>query len=310
MIKRVLPPLAAVVLVLCLCSCKGYRETDNEYYVTTVCFEKEKENFRALIEVLTISSDDKKTGSKVFAATGKTPYDAVEGTTSSMPKTAVFDHCSTAIIGSEITGEDFKSVVKYLYDTKNLNLGIYMYTAENITGILELKPQTPSVGYDIMDIESSLCASTGISLKNKYYEICSRQISSDGFCLPEVSANGGRPAITGQTVYVDYMPVLTLDRREATVCNLIYSGSGGGEINISGKKCGINGINSNIKAKGDTLFINIKCRYRSAADDMDKRLKSEVNRLINKLSGNAALKVLGVEDYEKIGSARVTVNGK
>lgn len=310
MIKRIILLLLTLCFLLFSCSCKGYRETDNEYFVSSVSFEKKEEKFRAFVEVLIISSDDKKAKNKLFDALGKTPYDAVISAVSSMPKTAVFDHCSTAVIGKDIYGKDFKSIIKYLYDTKNLNLGIYMFTAENIEEILGLKPQSPSIGYDIMQIEANIKSVTGIDFKNKYYETCSRQISNGGFCLPEVSVKDDKPFISGQVVYSDYSTVLSLNADEALIYNLIYSGSNSGEIEVQNKKCRVNRISTDIKTSKNTLKIDVKCRYRHSKDQKDAAIKKDIENLVNKLYGNPALKVLGAASYKKITTAEVSVNGK
>ncbi|MBO4692794.1 MAG: hypothetical protein J5659_00155 [Clostridia bacterium] len=310
MVRKTFFLVITICLVLCLSSCKGYRETDSEYYVSTICFDEAEKGFKAYVEVLVISPNDKETRSKVFSATGKTPYDAVSNTTSGMPRTAVFDHCSTAIIGTAVEGEDFKAIIKYLYDTKNLNLGIFMFTSDNIAGILKLKPQTPSVGYDIMNIETNITSNTGVSFKNKYYEICSRQIETEGFCLPVVSEKNKRPTISGETVFRDYSPVITLNKEESLVYNLLYSGSSGGEIKVSNNKCRINRLKTKLKARDKILKITVTCRYRNKSDRKSKALKRDIMKLMDRLYGNTALNVLGVSSFEKIKSAQVVINGK
>ncbi len=298
------------LLVFPLCGCKGYRETDSEYFATAVCFQKKDDDFKAHIEVLAISEEDKKPESKVFVSSGKTPYSAVAGTTALMPKNAVFDHCGTAMIDGSISGEDFKSVIEYLYDTKNLNLGIFMFFTDDIEGVLDCDSQAASVGYDIMATEANITKTSGISFKNKYYEICARQIKTGGFCLPIVSKEENRPAVSGEMIFADYYPAVRLNKDEAQIFNLIYSGSSGGEISVSGKRCRVNGITSRVKQKGDTLRIELDCRYRFSSDNQNGNLKNKIDKLLRGLYKSEALKVLGLEEYAQIKKAEVNVNAE
>ena len=302
--------LCVLLLAFLLCGCAGYRETDSEYFVTAVCFEKEEKDFKAYIEVLSIGEDDKKPESRVFTALGKTPYSAVFSTASLMPKNAVFDHCGTAVIHENIKAEDFKNVMEYLYDAKNLNLGIFMFVTEDIGSVLDCNSQSPSVGYDIMATEENVVKTSGISFKNKYYEIRARAIATGGFCLPFVSVKKDRPEIEGEIIYADYLPTAQLNRNEAQFFNLIYSGSSGGEISVSGHRCRVNGISSKIKQVGNMLKAELDCNYRFPSDNKSSKLKKEISELIQSLYGNKALNVLGIENYELINGAEVTVSGK
>ena len=308
--KRCILILFLALLAFSACGCKGYRETDSEYFVTAVCFEKNEDGFKAHIEVLSVTEEDKKSESKVFVSYGKTPYSAVEGTTSLMPKNAVFDHCGTAIIDESITGEDFKSVIKYLYDTKNLNLGIFMFVTDDIEGVLDCDSQAASVGYDIMATETNITKTSGISFMNKYYEICARQIKCGGFCLPVVKTKENRPEISGEIVFADYRPILRLEKDEAQIFNLICSGSSGGEISVLGARCRVNGITSKVKQKGNTLKIDINCRYRLSVDNKSKKIKKITVSLLTRLEGNKALRILGAEDYKAINKTEVKVSAK
>ena len=306
--RKILTFVMVLAFIFSLAGCKGYRETDTEYFVSAVCFEKQEEKFKAYIEVVVMNEEDKNTSNRVFTSTGQTPYDAVYNATTLMPKKAVFDHCSTAVIGTDIVGKDFKSVIKYLYDVKNLNLGIYLFVSSDIPGILDCKSQTMSIGYDIMEIETNIVKSSGISFKNKYYEICSKEILNRGFCLPRVTQKSSRPKISGQTVYSKYHPVAELN--EKSFFNLLLSGSRGGEIDIANRRCRVNRISSSIKIDKDQMKVEIKCRYRHASDDISKGLKKDVEKLIECLEGNSALSVLGAPSYDKLKKVEVSVNGK
>ena len=200
-----------LLLPLCFCGCKGYRETDGEYFVSSVCFEKAEGVFTVDIEVLSLKSEEDESESRVFSATGRSVYEAANNTVSLMPKNAVFDHCGTAVISSDIKDKDLKSVIEYLYDTKNLNLGIHMFVSENVKGVLACDPQAMSVGYDIMAVESNIKKSTGVDFKNKYYEVVSRQMSCGGFCLPRVESISNRPEIAGEYLYANFLPAAVLN---------------------------------------------------------------------------------------------------
>ena len=300
--------LAAIPLFLC--GCKGYRETDSEYFITAVCFEKAGEGFRVYIEVPDIENDEEGVKSKVFISTGKTPYEAVNGTLSLMPKNAVFDHCGTAVVASDIKGEELKSVVKYLYDTKNLNLGIYMFVCDDIEKLLSCESQSAGVGYDIMAIEKSTQKSSGVDFKNKYYEIVSRQISCGAFCLPEVTGKDGRPAIDGEYVYSGFDPVAVLDNDEAMLYNLIYSGSKGGEICVFGKRSRVDSVKPDTKVSGDTLKISLNCRYRHKSDELSNEIKQAVLDLFLGDTGDKLIKPLDIGKVRRVKRVEVEVNGE
>lgn len=305
--KKILSALLAAVFLITLTGCQGYREIDSEYLISAVGFEHKDSKYKVFAEVLAISSDKKDTESKLFYSTGETPYEAVSNIAAMLPKKAVFDHCSTAIIGTGIKGGKLKKVIKYLYDTKNLNLGICLYTADDVKKVLSCDNKTLSAGYDIMAIKSNNEKTTGISFKNKYYEICGMQMTAGGFSLPDIELKADRPAIVKQTVFFDFSPVCVLTKDEALIFNLLRGGSKGGEINISGKKCRVNGIKSNFKAERDTLYVNLKCNYRQHGDELNNQLKTETEKVINKLKNTAALNLLSTDIKKPSGKIKVKV---
>ena len=299
--------LIALFVPFCffLSACQGYREIDGEYLISAIAFSGEAEGYKVYAEVLEVAAEDKDTKNELFSAGGKTPYEAVEEITGKLPKKAVFDHCGTAIIGSNTSGEDFTGIIEYLYDAKNLNLGICLYCADNIEEILSLKPKTMSIGYDIMAVKNNLEKTTGIPFKNKYYEVCGFQMAKKGFCLPNVTAGKSGAQISAETVYIDFAPVFYLNKDEAAIFNLLLYGSGGGEISAGGKKCRYNKIST----KATAGKINIKIKYRSRKHRATAELKREAEDLIGRLSGTPAYSLISpyftvngqvkVEVYEK-----------
>lgn len=253
------------VICILLTGCQGYRETDSEYLISAIGFENAGEEYKVYSEVLSLSGEKKDSKSELFSGKGKTPYEAVSDIAARLPKKAVFDHCSTALIQSNISGGDFKEIVEYLFNTKNLNLGICLYCADDIKEILSLEPQALSVGYDVSAIKNNLEKTTGTDFENKYYEICSLQISDKSFCLPKVTAKEKRPEISAQTVYVDFMPVYELKGEETALYNLLRGGSKGGEISVSGRRLRVNNVTADIKAEGGALSAEIHCDYRKRA---------------------------------------------
>lgn len=305
--KKGLAALMAAVFLITLAGCQGYREIDSEYLISAVGFECQGSKYKVFAEVLAISSDKKDTESRLFYSTGETPYEAVSNIAAMLPKKAVFDHCSTAIIGTGIKGGKLKKVIKYLYDTKNLNLGICLYTADNVKAVLSCDNKTLSAGYDIMAIKSNNEKTTGISFKNKYYEICGMQMTVGGFSLPDIELKDDRPAIVKQTVFFDFSPVCVLKKDETLIFNLLRGGSRGGEMDIAGKKCRVNSIKSDFKTERDTVYVNLKCDYRQHGDELNSQLKSETEKVINKLQNTAALKTLSKDIKNTAGKIKVKV---
>ncbi|MBO4732947.1 MAG: hypothetical protein J5662_00575 [Clostridia bacterium] len=307
--KILLSVFLSAVFATLSAGCQGYREIDSEYLVSAIGFQYNESKYTVYTQVLVIAADKKDTKNELFYASGKTPYEAADDITALLPKKAVFDHCATALIQNGISGKIFKEIIKYLYDTKNLNLGICLYGADDIKGVLSLEAQTVSGGYDIVAVKNNIEKSTGIDFKNKYYEICSSQMSNGSFCLPEITIKEDRPAILSQTVYVDFYPVLKLAADEVNLYNLLRGGSGGGEISVSGKRLTVNKIGADVKLEGGVLFVKLHCRYRKSGEDTGKALKTETEKLLIKLKGTPALKPLLKGDYEKAQKVSVAVYG-
>ena len=80
----------------------------------------------------------------------------------------------------------------------------------------------------------------------------------------------------------------------------MFSGSTGGAIEVWGKRCRVNSINTDLSEKGNTLLVKIKCSYRNKKDNMNKEIKKSVYKLLNKLKDTSALKPLGIYSAEKI----------
>ena len=305
---------AALLLVsLCLiltCGCSGYREIDSEYLISAIAFEKEGKSFHVYAEVRSISTQDKEPESKLFDADGDTPYEAVNNMALLLPKKAVFDHCGTAIIDEKITGKDFKSVIKYLYDTRNLNLGIYLFAAKDVKKILSCDPQAISVGYDIMSIQDNMEKTSGVKFKNKYYETVSRTMANGGFCLPVVSVNDDRPSISGQIIYDSYKPAVTLDESQTSIYNMLLCGSTGGEISVDGKRCRTNKITAKVIKEKYTLSVKIYCCFRHGEDELSDEIEDETIRLMEKLKNTSAMRLFGIRKFSDISEVEVSVIGK
>lgn len=294
--RTVLLLLSVCVCVFVLSGCQGYREIDSEYLVSAIGFDKSDKKFKVYCEVLAIATDERDSESKVFSASGSTPYEAVGRINALMPKTAVFDHCGTALISENLEGKDLKTVFDYLYDTKNLNLGIHLFVCEDIKDLLSCDSQAHSVGYDIMSVGTNIQKTTGISFKNKFYEIESRIISTGGFCVPQAQSVSDRPAIKGQMVFANYEPVITLDGNDAEIYNILFSGSSGGAISVSGERCRVNRITSDLEVKNGTLLVKIRCVYRHSEDSKSEEIRGEIESLINNFSGTKALIPLGIKN--------------
>ena len=303
--KNKLALLMLIVFTVLLSSCNGYRETDSEYLISAVGFEKLEKGFCAYIEVLALSSAEKDTKSKVFSSEGQTPFEAVNNTTALLPRNAVFDHCAAAIVDDSISGKDLKKIMEYLYNTRNLNLGIYVFTSDDVEETLSLKSQAMTVGYDLMSIELNLYKNSGIKCSNKFYEIEGKKGGKGNFALPVVTGDEDRPSIVGYTVYKDYNPALKLSMNEAVFFDLIKCGSTGGEIDVNGKECRINYAYSSVKKSGEYLYMSIKIKYKYKNDNADDEISLQVKNIIYKLENSDALDVFGFEAVKGVKETEV-----
>ena len=300
--KRLL--FAAIFVFLCgfSAACQGYREIDGEYLISAIGFEEKDENFTVCAEVLEMGADKGNTVSRLFKGEGKTPYAAVENIMTALPKRAVFDHCGTAIIGSKTGKKAFKTIVSYLYDAKNLNLAICLYCAEDTQEILSAASQGISVGYDIMLIKNNIEKATGIPFKNKYYEVVGLSMSKGVFVLPEVSLIKGHAKIGAQKVYAGFSPVFSLYESDIPFFNLLAFGSRGGEIAAGGKRCRFNGIKAGVSRGNGAAELKISVEYRSEKHRATAEIKAETEKLLARLYGNPARKLVcpGVGDKERV----------
>lgn len=300
--------VCVLAFALLLCGCAGYRETDSEYLISSVAFKKQDGIFYAYIEVLALSAKESNSYSKVFMSQGKTPFEAVNNTVAMLSKKAVFDHCAVAIIEDSIKGNDLKEINKYLYNTRNLNLGIYVFVTEDAQKILSLKSEAIGIGYDLMNIELNIDDTSGIKCKNKFYEIESGIDKTDTFILPRVSEDSDRPVIIGYDVYKNYSPAVKLSEDEGLFLNLLLGGSNGGEISVSGKRCRIDLISSNISKSGKNVFIDMKIRYKYKDENQDKKIAREIKKITDKLQNANAISVLGFKNAKTVKKTEVSSN--
>ena len=275
--------LVFVFFCALLSGCQGYREIDSEYLITAIGFGKKAEEYAVYTEVLSVGADKKDTESKLFSALGKTPYEAVENIAGLLPKKAVFDHCGTAVIDSETEGAKFKEIMEYLYDTKNLNLGICLYCTKSVDKVLSQKPQTSGIGYDIMAIKNNLEKTTGIPFKNKYYEICAAEMEKGAFCLPEINAKEKSIEISSQTVYSGFLPAVHLEKSEMFIFNMLSYGSKEGEISLDGKKYRFNRVSVKTEKEKDKMKIEIHCKSRNKKSKRAKALKRAAEAVIERI---------------------------
>lgn len=299
-----------ILIFLCmLCGCIGYEESDSRYIVSALGFDSDGDNISVAAEVIAVGegSAAELPETRIFTSVGKTPASAVYNLGSSLSKGLLMEHCGVVVLGSGIDRGQMKEIFEYCRKENELNLAVYMITAENATELISVKPLSAiTIGYEIMGIIERSTEENGISYSNRFYEAeASVTKVVPIFSLPYFALKNNSPIMLGERIFKDNELVLQLDNEESAVYSFICNSNVGGTIRIGEAEAKV--LKSHtffdaVRNKDDFSFLlNIKLFIKKSDNEFEAELEAAANRLIERSKESGVGDIFGFADriYKK-----------
>ena len=172
--KRLVAYILALSLLITLCGCRGYRETDNCYIVTAIGFDG-GEKTKISVEVVSSGGESGASCvSEIVSAEGESPEDAMFSLNSQISKILLFEHCTAVIIGENVGEKQFDGIMRFVKELKELNLSVGLFSCQNAGVLLKNSDATVSRGFDIAGNIKETRKDTGLDYGNRFFEVFAR----------------------------------------------------------------------------------------------------------------------------------------
>ena len=302
--RTILCVILSTSLILSLCGCMDYRESDSRLVSTAIGFDGDENGVKISVQTVMIaqSGSEKQAYPKVFSASADNVKNAVYDLYSKLPKPLLFDHCGVLVIGSDLNEEIINQIFKFCSDEKSLNLAIRFICSDNAFELLS-RPAMSAVanGYDIMEMLESESNQTGTLFSNRFYEIeAAKQKIIPVYTIPDIVYDKDDFYIDGQNVFIGSSPKIKLNNRQAVIYSIICNDFSSGNVRINDQYARLISSHTRfsssitkgglkIKLKGDIISENESKYFKSA-------LANEVDSLISTVRKNNLGDIFGFAD--------------
>ncbi len=226
-----------------MCGCDGYEypsETDMEYMVSSIGFDKNGESVSAFAEIIVVNSGDgeKSPEVKLFEGVGENVRSALYSLNKGLAKPLMLKHCGLLAIGDGVDANTLNDIFKFLIENKDITQAIKVVSTEKAEDLLSLKANSNiALGYELTTALEQNSSHTGIVYKNRLYEIAaSREKKSPYYALPVFSVDDEKYTIDGVKIFFDTAAVLTTDEKGAILHAIMSNNFKNGEIKL-GSEC-------------------------------------------------------------------------
>jgi len=226
-----------------MCGCSGYEypsETDMEYMVSSLGFDKNGEKVSAFAEIIVVNSGDgeKSPEVKLFEGVGENVRSALYSLNKGLAKPLMVKHCGLLVIGDGIDADTLNDIFVFSFENKEITQAIKVVSTENAGELLSLKANSNiALGYELTTALKQNSRHTGIVYKNRLYEIAaSLEKKSPYYALPVFSVSNDKYSIDGVKIFFDTNAVLTTDEKGAILHAIMSNNFKNGEIKL-GSEC-------------------------------------------------------------------------
>lgn len=239
--KRILICLLSAAFAFLVCGCDGYKypsETDMEYMVSSLGFDKKGNSVFVCAEIIVVNSSDseKPPESKLFEGYGENVESAIYNLHKGIAKPLMLKHCGLLAIGEGIEGDTLKNVFSVLSKNEDITQAIEVVWAKSAQKLLALKADSNiALGYELTTALKQNSSHTGIVYKNRLYEIAARrEKKAPYYTLPVFNVLDQKYAIDGVKIFFDDTAVLSADEKDATLHAMMSDNFESGQINLDG----------------------------------------------------------------------------
>ncbi len=237
--KKALSLVLSLVLLLFACGCSlkdAVFAEASEYIVTAIGFDKEEDNIKITMEALIINSEDAEAENKLVALTGSaaTIEKALQGIYIKTAQPLMLSHMGVIAIGDSISADGFKEICDYCYRTDEISVSAMMISVEDASVLFSCPPvSSVTVGYDIMSMLKSQSNRTGMSFKNRFFEVeALREMPAKITAVPFFEVSEESFFYNGLTIFKNGEKAMRLTSEEAAVYSIATDNQASGEIFI------------------------------------------------------------------------------
>lgn len=299
--RRFLAVCLLICVMLSLCGCDIYSESESRYIVSFIGFDGGNKVTVSVEAVSGSGSTGQESTSFIFTASGDTPAQAVYNLSASLTKPLLFDHCAVVAAGNSLSDTQLEGVLGFCREEKALNLAVYIVSAENAAELISGdKTVAAASGYDIMGIIEHCAEYSGVIFGNRFYEIEAKNTRKyPFFSLPLLKKGESGVYVAGERFYRENKCVLTVSLQESRIYSLLCNSSSGGSIGINGNIAKIKSSHTDFGINKDNtpLNIDLKIKLSGQADALFcKELISGSEALIAKAKASGAGDIFGFAD--------------
>lgn len=282
--NRLLSLTLCVLLLLGVAGCKSSypSETDMEYTVSSIGFDKTGNTVTAFAEIIVVNSNNSEDGAKtqIFESDGKTPKTALYNLNSSLSKPLMLKHCGLLILGDGIDRECITEILNICLNNKDITGAIKIVATKSAENLINIKPLgNIAVGYEISEALKQNSKFSGIEYKNRFYEVESnRESETKVFCLPYFNTQEDKHKIDGIKIYKNDTPLKILKDDDAIIYSVISKNFSVGTVKIGDTSFNLELKNTNydIKYQNGKLLVKVSLSVETEQNNL-KLLKNAID---------------------------------
>lgn len=185
-------PFLCLFIVFFLCSCSGYRETNEGLVVSVVGIDKKADNFTVIAQTV-IPSDSGTVECETVSASAASVREAFERLGLNAVKPLIFDHCSGIAIGAGNDTDDIFEIFSYAENKTEINLSVNLFYTENAASLVEISSNMRQGGYDI----TQMIKNRKDNFDNELYVAVKKLSQAKDVKLPLISVKNKKINLSG-----------------------------------------------------------------------------------------------------------------
>ena len=238
-LKKALSLILSLALLLSLCGCSlkdAVFAEASEYIVTAMGFDEEEEDIKITMEALIINSEDAEAENKLVNLTGSaaTIEKALQEIYIKTAQPLMLSHMGVIAIGESISQDRFNEICNYCYRTDEITVSVMMISVKDASALFSCLPiSSITVGYDIMSMLKAQSNRTGMSFKNRFFEIeALRKLPSKITVVPFFEVLNDSFFYNGMAVFKNGEKTMQLTAEETAVYSIATDNQTSGKIFI------------------------------------------------------------------------------
>lgn len=288
--KRLLILFLSAVISLCSlggCSVKkNISSYSQEYLISAMGFDQINGKLTAYLEAVIVNTEDTNAERRLelIEGNGATVKEALSNANKKTAQPLLLSHCGVVVIGNSVSPQYFSGICDYFYRENELTLSVFFVSAENASSLLSSEAiSSIAVGYDIMSMLSQQSQRTGISYKNRFYQIYSAKAKPlNTVAIPYFKTTDKGYYIDGLTIFEGFAPVMRLDNTQTALYAILTDTQGSGSVLIDGKELKISSSYARWKFEKDQqlkIRLLLDLKTEKSTEVQPETVKQEIEEL-------------------------------